>query len=996
MKNRDTHDIDIARLLQQQSALAVFGSFALGESDLDKVLAEAARVCADSFNVPFCKVCRYRAEQNDLLVEAGVGWKAGVVGGVVSQADKSSPQGRAFITGEPVICFDLSKDTSFLLPAFYAEHAIISTLDVVIKKKNGEPWGVLEIDNPQRHIYNEHDIAFVTGFANVLAEAVNSSKRNSVVQDALNQMKEMIADRDKLLAEKEVLAQELQHRVRNNLHLVYGMLNKQIMSPGDVPESVGISAIARRVLTLSKVYDHLLGTGLTRTIDFGGYLKSLCNGFRELEDEHHRDVELTCVAAVLMLELDSATALGLVVTELLSNSYLHAFPGGKGKINVTLVLGKTGKDAKISLVDDGVGFKDIGNSKRRGLGLVKRLMEQVEGTAEVHSDQSTTWELKFPTAHETSSATEKPAGSEPLTQTDVEMAWANRAFTVAYQPQFNLFTNQIIGFEALLRWHDPERGDVSPEDFIPLANKVGVSNQMGSWVLEQACKEAMNWPASIRVAVNVSPRQLQDAALPSVIAEALLNSGLSPMRLELEITESSVMPADADSLLRLRSIRKTGVRIAIDDFDIGYSALGYLVNFSFDKMKIDRSFTARVGAVEDGSETAQAIFRAIIGLCKDLNITVLAEGVETKEQLILLRDAHCAEIQGFLSGRPLPAEAIPSTLANGPEKLREMTEIGATEARAAKALWSENVSFLQIAEILNDIVIVTGSDLAAPGPSIVYVNPAFTRLTGYSSEEVIGKAPRILQGPGTSRATLDKISAELHAGRPAHEKVLNYAKSGAPYWLDIQITPLRDSDGVIKHFAAIERDVTLDKRRLDELEYLADRDTLTGIPNRRALMRAIDAEIETARQKQANAADGVGPCLIFLDVDHFKKINDELGHPIGDAVLCGIADCLAENIRRVDMLGRIGGEEFAVCMPAIKIQQAKALAARLCVALADAQLATPAGPVNVTVSIGVASFIPGDTAEALIARADAAMYVAKRAGRNRVRVSYTTSLKTKE
>jgi two-component sensor histidine kinase/DNA-binding NarL/FixJ family response regulator/putative methionine-R-sulfoxide reductase with GAF domain len=400
---KDARDIDIARLLRQQAALAAFGSFALGESDLGKVLTEAARVCAESLDVPFCKVCRYRADQNDLLIEAGVGWKSGVVGGVVSRADKSSPQGRAFITGEPVICADLSKDTSFLLPAFYAEHAIVSTLDVVIKKKDGQPWGVLEIDNPRRHVYDEHDVVFVTGFANVLAEAVNTSKRNAIVQDALNQMKDMVADRDRLLAaqerllaEKVVLAQELQHRVRNNLHLVYGMLNKQIASPGDTSDTVGISAIARRVMTLSKVYDHLLGTDLTRTIDFGSYLKSLCDGFRDLEDEQHKGVDLTCKASALMLDLDTATALGLIVAELLSNSYLHAFPTDTGKINVLLTLDHSGKDATIKYSDDGVGYKDTGQSKRRGLGLVKRLMEQVDGSAEVHSDIGTTWDLTFP------------------------------------------------------------------------------------------------------------------------------------------------------------------------------------------------------------------------------------------------------------------------------------------------------------------------------------------------------------------------------------------------------------------------------------------------------------------------------------------------------------------------------------------------------------------------------------------------------------------------
>jgi PAS domain S-box-containing protein len=197
------HHAEVVRLLGQQAALAAFGSFALGENDLGKILSEAARVCADSLAVPYCKVCRYRSEENDLLIEAGVGWHSGVVGRVVSRADRSSPQGRAFITGEPVICEDLSKDTGFLLPSFYAEHGIVSTLDIIIKKKEGQPWGVLEIDNPKLHVYDQHDIDFVTGFANVLADAVHTAKRNSVVQATLNQMKDMVADRDRLLAARK-------------------------------------------------------------------------------------------------------------------------------------------------------------------------------------------------------------------------------------------------------------------------------------------------------------------------------------------------------------------------------------------------------------------------------------------------------------------------------------------------------------------------------------------------------------------------------------------------------------------------------------------------------------------------------------------------------------------------------------------------------------------------------------------------------------------------
>ena len=292
---------------------------------------------------------------------------------------------------------------------------------------------------------------------------------------------------------------------------------------------------------------------------------------------------------------------------------------------------------------------------------------------------------------------------------------------------------------------------------------------------------------------------------------------------------------------------------------------------------------------------------------------------------------------------------------------------------------------LEIAEALNDIVIVTTPDLAPPGPVIVYVNPAFTRLTGYSASEAIGQSPRMLQGPGTSRAVLDKIARELREGRPIHEKVLNFGKSGAPYWLDMKIIGLRDTTGAITHFAAIERDVTLDKRRLDELELLADRDALTGIPNRRALLRAISHEIQAKKQAGNPASQAKGPCLIFMDVDHFKKINDEHGHAIGDAVLCGIAECLVENVRRIDILGRVGGEEFAVCMPSVDLPEAKALASRLRLAVARTELSTPRGPMRVTMSVGVACFVPGDDVSALAARADAAMYAAKRAGRNRVR-----------
>jgi two-component sensor histidine kinase len=322
---------------------------------------------------------------------------------VVSQADESSPQGRAFITGKPVICDDLQKDFSFVLPAFYADHGIISTIDVIIKQQNGKPYGVLEVDSPTQHDYDEHDIDFLTGFANILAEAVVTQKRNEILLATSNHLKLLVAeknivldDKNRLLEEKIVLAAELQHRVRNNLHLVHGMLNRQRRSMNDELEKDALGSIARRVMTLAQVYDHLLGTGLSRTIDFGTYLTALCENFSILESETDREfpIVLNTDCAIAILDLDSVTALGLVVSELISNCYMHAFPNQTGHISV--VLSNHGGEATLTVRDDGVGFAQLGNSRRHGLELVKRLIGQVRGKIGVESDRGTLWTLRFP------------------------------------------------------------------------------------------------------------------------------------------------------------------------------------------------------------------------------------------------------------------------------------------------------------------------------------------------------------------------------------------------------------------------------------------------------------------------------------------------------------------------------------------------------------------------------------------------------------------------
>ena len=229
-------------------------------------------------------------------------------------------------------------------------------------------------------------------------------------------------------------------------------------------------------------------------------------------------------------------------------------------------------------------------------------------------------------------------------------------FDLHYQPLVDLRTGAMIGCEALLRWQHPVRGSISPADFIPLAEETGLINQLGEWVLLTACTEATRWPHHTKIAINISPVQFRSPGLALKVIGALAESGLSPHRLELEITETVLIRDDEVALKILHQLRDAGVRIAMDDFGTGFSSLSYLQRFPFDKIKIDRCFIKDITA-KDGSV---AIVRAVIDLAKARKITTTAEGVESDEQRRLLRKLGCDEMQGFLISRAKPAAEIRS------------------------------------------------------------------------------------------------------------------------------------------------------------------------------------------------------------------------------------------------------------------------------------------------------------------------------------------------
>ncbi len=240
-------------------------------------------------------------------------------------------------------------------------------------------------------------------------------------------------------------------------------------------------------------------------------------------------------------------------------------------------------------------------------------------------------------------------------ETDLRKAQALNEFSLAFQAQLHIRTGAVTGFEALLRWTHPARGSVPPMEFIPVAEEIGCIVALGEWVLREACKVAAQWPDGLSVAVNVSPRQFADSErLFAAVHSALRASGLGPERLELEITESSLLAREAHVLETLHRLRACGIRIAMDDFGTGYSSLSQLVSFPFDKIKIDRSFIAGLGRDAE----ATAVLRAISALGSGLGMTTTAEGVETEAQAALVAADGCTDIQGYLIGRPIPAREI--------------------------------------------------------------------------------------------------------------------------------------------------------------------------------------------------------------------------------------------------------------------------------------------------------------------------------------------------
>lgn len=323
------------------------------------------------------------------------------------------------------------------------------------------------------------------------------------------------------------------------------------------------------------------------------------------------------------------------------------------------------------------------------------------------------------------------------------------------------------------------------------------------------------------------------------------------------------------------------------------------------------------------------------------------------------------------NGEPIALELTPFVeQEDGREVLRAFA-LNVTEAEAEAQLRRLLATAMEVSD---QAVVITDSE-----SKIIYVNPAFTRITGYESEEVMGKNPRFLQGAETSQATRMAMRESLAAGRPVRAEILNHHKSGRPYWLDLSIVPVRDDQGEITHFVSSQMDITERKKAEQSIARMAMEDHLTGLANRRAAEDRLELEWNRARRDRGTFA------LAIVDIDRFKLVNDQYGHHIGDEVLKHVANLMASNLRGGDWVARWGGEEFILCFHDMDRRSALTAAERLRKHIKHKPVALAQGELPVTVSMGVALYGAefGDI-DAMLAQADALLYEAKASGRDRV------------
>lgn len=379
---------ELAYRLRQQQLASQFGLYALQARNIDALLQEATRLCAQGLQSRFCKIMEYIPDEHQFVVQAGVGWKPGLVGSARTGADSGSPSGYAFQTGKPVISNHLESESRFRTTETLAEHGIKRAINVIIHA-DGVPFGVLEVDSPTEGRFTEADTAFLQGIANLLGGAIDRQR----TEEALRQSEARL---QQALAHQEVLTREISHRVKNSLAVVAGLLSMQGGTAIDPALRAALLDAQARVLTIAKVHDQLWRRNEVENLDLAEFLQELCVQLRASTGPNHT---IACEVEPTTVNTDQAVSLGLIVNELVTNAIKYAYPGGAGEVRLS-VRRLQQNCLRLEVCDRGMGLPagfETARSKSLGLKLIVSLVRQLGGRAEWQDAQpGTRFVLEFP------------------------------------------------------------------------------------------------------------------------------------------------------------------------------------------------------------------------------------------------------------------------------------------------------------------------------------------------------------------------------------------------------------------------------------------------------------------------------------------------------------------------------------------------------------------------------------------------------------------------
>jgi len=569
-----------------------------------------------------------------------------------------------------------------------------------------------------------------------------------------------------------------------------------------------------------------------------------------------------------------------------------------------------------------------------------------------------------------------------VVEDDLRQAIATRQLFVVYQPIVDLATQQAAGMEALVRWNHPVRGLVSPVDFVPIAEESGLIGPLSAFVLRGACTQFVRWQNELGasapglMSVNLSRAQLADPSLVDQVAEVLSSTGMPAGRLQLEVTES-LAAQDEHVQAGLRELKALGLTLALDDFGTGYSSLASLHQLPVDVVKIDRSFVSQL----ESSEYHRVLVQATVRVARTLGMGTVAEGVETPGQAALLAALACDKGQGYLYARPLTHEQATTWLCQPRRQAQAQGDNLPAPQRVPAPATPPSDTTTRLLELLDSSQLAVA--LFDPAERLAYANRSYRGLywdrpdETPTWEDVMREAHRSQNG---LRIDTDDIDAWLADVRKRYrQQALRRFESDIADGRWLRVTEETRPDG---WQLCVSTDVTSLKsteaalRRALAAEWMASvPDPLTGWPTRRFWFGRLEALLAQAQ------ADARPLTVVVIDLDEFKAINDQHGHAVGDQVLVGFSQRLAQSVRQRDAVGRIGGEEFLLVLTDTGREGAQRVLNALRTLFRTQTLPHLPPSVAIGFSTGIAQAHASDSTDSLWQRADQGLYRAKAGGR---------------